>query len=199
MPKADNVLQLLTKYLLQYRKVSIPHVGTFEIVQQPAQMNFVDKLLLPPTFATEIRKDDAVSDHQLSYLSSVTQSDTDTVRQELDAFGKNLHDRISFDKFSWNGIGVIENGHTYDFQTSLRPISAEKVQRENIEHTILVGDKEITTLQQVIETVTEQPNKKRSVGVIIGWIVLLLSIAYIVYLVYIGGFSVSASGLETAP
>ena len=41
---------LLTKYLFHYKKVSIPNVGSFSIEHHPAELNFIDRLLMPPHY-----------------------------------------------------------------------------------------------------------------------------------------------------
>ena len=66
--KANSVFNQLTKYLVQYKRVSIPSVGTILLVQQPAQLNVADKIIEPPTVSAELREDVVVPEHQLKYL-----------------------------------------------------------------------------------------------------------------------------------
>jgi hypothetical protein len=193
------VFDVLTKYLLQFRRVSIPHVGTFKIIQNSAELNFVDRLLNPPTFETHLTNDEELTDHQINYLAAATDIDKEKVVDELQSLGKDLQASISNGSFTWNGIGVITGrGNRLPFQNSLTPVTAEKVIRAHADHARLIGDHQVNTSATIEET-QEIHKGKKSVVMLVGWAVLILSIAFIFYLLYKNGFSIYSSGLKTAP
>ena len=65
------MLNHLTTYLFHYKKVSIPHVGTIQIVQRPPQLDVVDKRLQPPFYLVEFKKEEDVTDHQIRFLNNI--------------------------------------------------------------------------------------------------------------------------------
>jgi hypothetical protein len=194
------VLSTITKYLLQYHRVAIPNVGTIEIVQQPAELNFVDKLIFPPKYIAQLKKEPVITDHQLNYLASANKTDKQTVREELDVLGEKIRRKIENDSFHWNGIGQLSAGVTSFPVESLvmGPVTAEKVKRENAEHNVLIGDQEIVTRQQSTSH-AKSIRKNRPMIITIGWIVLALAVIAIIYLLVSGNFSIYSSGLMTKP
>jgi len=195
------VLDLLTKYLLQYRKVSIPHVGTLEIIQKSAELNFIDRLIFPPVYEAYITKEVAIPEHQIHYLASVSKYDKEKIAVDLESLGEKLQKKFESGSFTWKGIGEIRAANqAISIDTLLTPITAEKIMRSNADHSILVGDQErsSTELSEALLD-SEDDVKKRSLVITIGWIVLVLTIAFIIYMLYIEGFTIYGAGLKTAP
>ena len=199
--KRIKVLSLLTKYLLQFHRLVIPHVGSFELVQHPAAYNVVDKLLIPPSFSLSWNNNDVLPEHQLDFLASCIQSDPDSIKTELDQFGKRLSAKVQKDSFDWNGIGRLRHdGGSIAIDQEpmtlqgLGSVPAHKVIRENVEHSMLVGDQQMTS-QQVTDTLA-RPGKKRSITLLIGWILLIVTILAILFLLYRNGFNPLTSGLK---
>jgi hypothetical protein len=199
--KLNKVLSLLTKYLLQYRRLSIPNVGTFKLVQQPAEFNVVDKLVLPPEFLLNWSHNDSLPEHQLSYLAASVKADKEAVRDELEQFGGKFKTKIEKESLSWKGIGTLkkDNGVVVIEKELLQPeglnaVPAHRILRENVEHSMLVGDQQMTS-QQVTDSLS-QGDKKRSYIVIIGWILFALTLLAIVFLLYKNGFNPLSSGLK---
>ena len=199
--KRIKVLSLLTKYLLQFRKLSIPHVGTFELVQHPAEFNVVDKILVPPSFTLNWNNSDVLSDHQVQFLANSINSDLESIKSELDQFGKKFSYRMRKEPFTWNGIADLKGSDSsiaIEQQSlvmdGLAAVPAHKVIRENVEHSMLVGDHQMTS-QQVTDTLA-RPARKRSIAVLVGWILLILTILAILFILYRNGFNPLSSGLK---
>jgi hypothetical protein len=199
--KSNKVLSLLTKYLLQYRRLSNPNVGTFELVQQSPEFNVVDKLILPPGFHLNWNKNDSLPEHQLSYLAASVQADKEMVREELEQFGKKFKIKVEKETFVWNGIGAVKkNNGSVDVEgqllkiDGLQAIAAHRVMRENVEHNMLVGDRQMTS-QQVTHTLNREAKKKNYI-VLIGWILFFLALLAIVFILYKNGFNPLSSGLQ---
>jgi hypothetical protein len=203
--KRTKVLALLTKYLVQYKRVSIPHIGTFEIVQQSPQLLIADKTISGPVFITRYVNNDRVTEHQVRFIASCEKTAKETLQEELSLFGQNLKSRIEQSPFRWNGFGTLRyaaSGLVFDAQNiefdSLKYVPAKKVVRENAQHTILVGDRQMISSTQITESVVHAPQNQRllSLNVIIGWIVLFLAIILIGYLLFIGDFRPGSAGLK---
>lgn len=196
------MLELLTKYLFQFRTVSVPHVGTIQIVQHPAQVDVVEKKIYPPTFIAELKIKEEVSEHQLEFLDSFLNSGKEVVLRELKFFGDKLQEKINGPGFEWKGLGTITRStQSMPLNTkALETVIAEKITRADAQHPILVGDQQMTSIEMAARR--ERPiiiEKKTSVFIIAGWILLGLSILAIAVLLYIGKFRVNAAGLKVNP
>ena len=194
--KVNNVLNLLTRYLLQYRTVTIPHVGTIQLVQRPSQLSVADKIIQPPSFSAEIKKEENVSTHQLNFLNHFLQKGPHSVLEDLKQFGDRLHDKINGPGFEWNGLGRFDRS-TQSFSipvTGLNSIAAERVMRENPDHQVLVGDRQTSSYQLADEKAGGEVVKGRSTLIVVGWILLALSILFIAFFIYRGKFRVNAAG-----
>ncbi len=198
------MLLLLTKYLLQYKRVCIPHVGTFELVQQPPQLDVADKIFTPPSFTTRFLQQDTVPDHQFLYFESTFRSERETLKQELSEFGQNLKTRIEKDPFRWNGFGTLKyHSDELIFEpqhiqlTSLQRLRADKVIRQNVAHNVIVGDQHITS--EDIARPVDRTGYKMPWYMIVGWVLLVLAIAAIVLILYINNFQDTATGQKGVP
>ena len=200
--KVSNVLNHLTNYLLQYKSVSIPNVGTMQIVQHPPQLHVADKLIFPPSYSVELRKGEEVSDHQLNFLNGFLKKDKNEILNDLHFFGNKLHEKINGPGFEWNGLGTITRSTQMLPLTieSLAPIPAERVIRHDARHKVLVGDHQRLSGQAPeFATDTKQVENKRSIYMLVGWIILLLSLLFIVFLLYTGRFRINATGSKASP
>ena len=191
------MLQPLTKYLFQYRTVSIPQVGTIQIIQHPAQLDVVGKSITPPSFFVELKNKDDVPKHQLDFLQSFLGRTKDDVLLDLNFFGSALHEKINGTGFEWERLGTFTRS-TQRLPiklNSIGPVTAEKVTRADAEHQILVGDQHRTSVQMAgRRTVSEVAVKERAWYIVAGWILLILSVLAIVFFLYTGKFKVNAAG-----
>ena len=195
------MLPLLTKYLLQYGQVCIPHIGTFEIIQEPPQLDVADKRVNPPSYSTRLSRQEAVTEHQFSYLAAADRGYHP--RSELLHFGERLRETLRRKPVKWNGFGTLRfaaNEIVFEPESiqveSLSFVPARKVMRENVQHQVLVGDREMSREQ--VTHVLQKGTARKPVVFIIGWILLALAVITIVVLLVTGGFRTSSSGLRTS-
>ena len=191
------MFSVLTKYLHQYKHLYIPYVGSFELVEQPARLDFADKLIYPPVLEIRHFEGGTLKDAQVEYIKEELEVDTLTAEQKLKQFGQGMLSKLNGSSFTWNGLGtLIYNGSKVEFrqdQTNmLTPVDAHKVIRENAQHTVLIGEQEVQS-GNVAEYI-HASQKKRSYLVIIGWILLALAILFLIYYFYKEGFIPGASG-----
>ena len=199
--KRIKVLSIFTKYLVQYGRVCIPGVGNFELVCQSPQLDVADQLFRPPFYITRYNPQYNLSEHQSEYFASSIQAEKNETANEMILFGEKLKKRIEAAPFQWNGFGTLKSRSSeilfeaYQINlTSLNIIPARKVIRENAEHSMLVGDQQMTS-RQVAEALNKtEPG--RSVIMVIGWVIVVMGIIAILALLYLGGFQPSSSGLR---
>ena len=71
----------LYQYLVLYKKLNIPGVGTFQLERKPADIDFVNKMVNPPAYTVALHHGNTVpSGNVFSWLaSSINVSDTDAI------------------------------------------------------------------------------------------------------------------------
>jgi hypothetical protein len=193
------VLADLTRYLLLYKRLCIPRVGTFEIVQQAPEYTVVDKLIHPPRYSVRHLPTEQVTDHQLDYIAAQSSHNKETARNELNLLGDNIRYLADGKSFNWKGIGALRlKGGTINFENlfstveGFENIPAHKVLRENVEHSRLVGDRQTTSVLKS-KSLT---NSKWALSLKWGWIILGLTLLVIVIILYMNHFSPFGAGLK---
>jgi nucleoid DNA-binding protein len=199
--KNNKVIEVITKYLLQYRKVAIPYIGSFEIRYEPARLDVADKQMIAPTYVTEYSSNDSVRDHQYNYFTSSLNAERNKVSDDLALFGEQLNERLSSQPVVLNGLGILKKaGQRIVFEPQesafdgLQPVAASKVIRENASHTVLVGERERNSIEMA-ESLQASPEQKSYLN-LIGWILFILAAAAIVYFLYKDSFNPSGAGLN---
>ncbi len=183
------MFQQLATYLTQYKQVSIPQVGSFELVAKPAVLDVASKLILPPTYLPQYSDKDVVREHQLDFLATDLNADKESIKEQLENFGRELKKRIQQGVFAWKGVGKLEAGdsvvvfHPDIIEVNgLQTLPAEKVLRKNVQHTVRRGEQEVVSSSLHNEEATAV--RKRSVIELVGWAVVALSIVFIIILFF---------------
>ena len=198
--------QQLSKYLSQYKQVSIPQVGSFELVPQSAALDVASKLIEPPFYLPQYSDKVLVKEHQLRFLAVDLNAGRDEVSEQLENFGIELKNKIQGGIFLWKGVGRLEATNAkFVFHPDVlsikgfQTISAEKVLRKNVQHTVLRGEQEVLSNSFYEEEKTLP--KKRPVMVLIGWTIVLVSFLFIAFYLYRNNFNATASGtrMKAAP
>jgi hypothetical protein len=193
------VLAEVTRYLLLYKKLCIPHVGTFEIVQQSPEYSVVDKLIHPPKYSIRFFQQEQLSAHQVDYLALLSNSSKESASKELYTLGDRIRRVAEKDFFNWNGIGSLRvHGNSVSFEDrmvnieGLNTVNAHKVLRENVEHSRLVGDRQTTSV------IKKKPFKKYrwSLPLRWAWIILAVAVTAILILLLVFHFNPLATGLK---
>ena len=194
------MFQQLSKYLSQYKQVSIPEIGSIELIYQSASLDVASKMIQPPAYLPHYSNRDIVKEHQLNFLAADLNTDKVSVQQQLQNFGKDLEQRIQNEAFLWRGIGRLEKNDAHILfhpdmasNSGLQPVVAEKILRENVMHTVLIGEQEVQKSQGYEETTTVVSGK-RSFAVLAGWILAAAAVIFIVFMLYKGNFQTPATG-----
>lgn len=135
----QHMYSIIATSLLQNKICILPGIGTLSVQTIPAQTDFVNSRILAPDYIISFTDDEsvAVSFNEFSAISQL-------LKREIDING---HAEI-------NGVGVFVKDDSgkitftpEQINTAFaQPISAERVIRQNTEHTMLVGDKETTNV-----------------------------------------------------
>ena len=193
--------QQLATYLQQYKQVTIPQIGSFELVSQSATLDVASKVIHPPVYLPKYSDRELVREHQLNFLAVDLNADKYIVKEQLENFGRELRAKIERGALIWKGVGRLESEdakmvfHPDVVEIKgLQSMPAEKVLRKNVQHTVLRGEQEVLSASFYDEE--KKINKKKSLVNLIGWIVVALSIVFIIVYVSSDGFKTTSSGTK---
>ena len=132
---------ILAKYLHQYKQLHVPGIGNFEVVEQPARLEYADRLIYPPVFEIRHSEGGVLNQTQIEYLKEELEADQYIVEKKLEQFGQSLKQKLGDTPFNWPGLGTLNlRQNRLQFQTAsignLSPVGAHKVIRENAQHTV---------------------------------------------------------------
>ena len=189
----------LYQYFIQYNRLTIPGVGQFLLERKPAVSDFPNRIIHAPAYSIILAEENgAPGKNFFNWLGQALHvSDRDAVIRFNDFSFDLKRQLIAGDSIRWNGMGVLSRGlgGEIKFEPELleteknKPVKAEKVIRENAEHTVRVGEDEKTS-SQMIELLNQRDSKK-SYWWAWALVVALLAIMFL-------GWYFSAYGLEVA-
>jgi len=175
---------VLNAYLFQHRSISIPGLGTIYLETLPAESDVVDRTMLPPVYRFRFDKYfDAPDKEFFGYLASQQNMLDFEAIKWYNEFSFELRNRIkSEDQVSWDGVGILKKDGSGDilFESVkapaffLQPTPAIRVQREDAQHTLVVGDRERTS-GEMNEWLQEENNGRRRIS----WWVIAIVLAVV--------------------
>ena len=125
----------------------------------------------------------------------------ESIKEQLENFGRDLRRKTQQGIFSWKGVGRLEAGgaalvfHPEIIEVKgLQALTAEKVLRKNVQHTVRRGEQEV--LSSFVGVEEKSSIKKRSVVELVGWVVVLLSVVLIIILVFSKGTNSTSVGTK---
>jgi len=195
----------LYEFLLLNKKISLPGIGTISLCQTPAQHDIPNKQFIAPAsfFAIDPRNDKP-SKKLFDWLSSsLGITEWDAIRSVND-FSFDLKKKLSeTGEVNWENVGMIRRDNNGDLKLERpntllqreQPVMAEKVIRVKAEHTILVGEKEKTSVEME-EYFSGSPSKKNYTW-LIAVILTVLAVMFIGWYFSEKGFSTSSAGNQT--
>ena len=149
--------EALFRFLIKNKQISLPGIGTIVLRTHPAESEFVNRSFRPPSYTFSFEKvNNASSEKLISWIAKAENVDVREAELQLNDFLSHLKHRLeSGKKAIWNGVGTFHKDDTgeINFEATknelpfLEEVVAEKVLRENAEHTMLVGEIEKTSTQ----------------------------------------------------
>ena len=195
----------LYEFLLLNKKLSLPGIGTISLCQNSATLDFTNKQVTAPSFYFTIEsRNDKPSKKLFDWLSSsLGITEWDAIKSVND-FSIALKKRLSESgEVNWENVGTIRRDNNGDLKLSPQnillqseqPVKAEKVIRVKAVHTVLVGEKEKTSVEME-QYFAESPAKKNYTW-LIAVILTVLAVIFIGWYFSQKGFSTAAAGNQT--
>lgn len=176
----------LYQYLLQHKKLALPGIGTFMVERKPAEIDFPNKLMLPPVYSLVMQPLALIpSGKFFNWLGAVLGiSQMDAVVRFNDFVFEVKKQIEKGDAISWNGVGTITKGlagdikfQPHEFTIAEQPVAAVKVLREKAEHTVRVGEDEKTSAE--MEEMLAKPEASKSWWWVYALAIGLLAVIFI--------------------
>ena len=174
------MFEVLNAYLFQHRSISIPGLGTIYLETLPAESDVVDRTMLPPVYRFRFDKYfDAPDKEFFGYLASQQNMLDFEAIKWYNEFSFELRNRIKAeDQVSWDGVGILKKDGSGNilFESVkapaffLQPTPAIRVQREDAQHTLVVGDRERTS-GEMNEWLQEENNGRRRIS---WWVIAIV-------------------------
>jgi hypothetical protein len=211
---------VLVSYLLQHKSISIPGLGSMYIERIPAQTDFVNRRILPPDYHFRFDKyfDAPDKDFFTSRAKQQNIADYEAIKW-YNEWAYELRSKLREGQaVEWAGIGSLKKDISGEiiFESAGRipslqePTAANRVIHTHTQHTMLVGDQEVTRKisntdgtgesdnnvipgeEQGPDFYEEPPKKK-------GWwifalVIAAIALSVILLRVYKSGFVTSAAG-----
>jgi hypothetical protein len=191
--------EVLNAYLFQHRSISIPGLGTIYLETLPAAVDVADRVMLPPVYHFRWDKYfDAPDKEFFSYIANQRSILDYEAIKWYNEFSFELRNRIkNEDAVVWDGVGVLKKDASGNvlFEPAatpfvfLQPTPAVRVNRQNAQHTLLVGDRERTS-DEMSEMLHDDAGKRRRVAWwIIALVIALTGLAFLGWYFYSHGLS----------
>ena len=195
-------MDILNRYLIQHKTICIPGLGSIYVEETPAQADFINKQLLPPSLHYRFDKYfDSPDKEFFSYVALQKQMADYEAIKWYNEWAYDLRNKLrNNEEIHWNGVGILKKDISGEmvFEPSpvqlnfLQPVPAKRIIHKNAQHAILVGDKETTNVamneflhEEEAETVYVEKESWWIYALIIATVAMLL----IFFHFYRNGFS----------
>ena len=148
--------QYLAKYFSLNKKLVLPGIGLLNASAKPSQLEFVEKTLHAPVYAISFQQDENVTDyHFISFLSKEINVSEHDAGNRFSNFIQQLINKLQAGlALQLPGLGLLsKNDDAYNFistdtlQQLYLGVSAERVIRQNAQHTVRVGEDHKTSTE----------------------------------------------------
>ena len=197
---------ILTSYLLQNKSISIPGLGSMYIERIPAQTDFVNKRILPPDYHFRFDKFfDAPDKDFFAYLAQqMNRADYEAIKW-YNEWAYDLRNRIrDGQQVEWKNVGILKKDTTGDIifeaagaiDTLQEPSPANRVIHAHMQHTMVVGDHEVTREFSTDgeEYVEGSTYVEKESWWLYALIIAAIALSVIFFHFYKNGFNVAATG-----
>lgn len=190
-------------FLIHHKQLYVPGIGTFLLERKPAKADFLNKCVHAPVYSVSFQTSGNSSSKKIfSWLADALNiSDRDAVIR-FNEFAFDLKKKIDEgNRIQWKGVGTLGKGQNNEIQflpeqnisVVEKPVAAEKIIREHAEHTMLVGEQEMTSTEMEV-LLTPVLTIKRSRWWILPLIVGILVLAFLGWYFFENGLDVSSVG-----
>jgi hypothetical protein len=195
--------EVLNKYLVQHKSISIPGLGALVAETVPAMTDFANRRILPMQIKFRFDKYfDAPDREFFAYLALQKNiADFEAIKW-YNEFAYELRSRIRLEhRAEWEGVGVFksEAGGDVVFESFPAPfecfpnVTAERVIRPDARHSILVGDQEKTNYE-MSELLSDEVHKEKGSWWIYAIIIAAITLLVLFFHFYNSDFKWGSSG-----
>jgi hypothetical protein len=167
----------LYRYFIQHNNLNVPGIGTFLLHKEPATIDFPNKKMMPPVYKISLigSRGEALApatSHKpfYSWIAAILRITDREAVMRFNDFAFDIKKQIEAgNTVQWQGVGTLSKGlggeiKFIPFRSEIilqDPVAAEKIIRENAQHSVRVGE-EHKTSAQMTEMLAAQPVTKRS-------------------------------------
>ncbi len=198
----NDMHALITEYLLQVAKCSLPPLGTFAKVYHSAKIDSTNKLIYPPFHQFTFEKNQqTLSKGLVEFISHRKNIDNRLSEKEIAVFCEEWFQKIQQgEALCFDKIGCLK----YDEHSSLQFLNedippflpvlvAEKVFHKEARHNVLVGDRE-TNSEVMKDYYREQPVVASGSWKLWAAVLLVIGLSVIIFSLYNKGFAADSIG-----
>ena len=159
----------LYQYLIHHKQLSVPGIGSFLLNRKPAEVDFPNKRINPPSWSVTFHFPASPSSNSFFYwLGHVMGVSEREAVIRFNDFAFDMRKQIiNGSNIYWRGVGTFTKGLAGDIRFSpeegglatQQPVPAEKVIRERSDHMVRVGEDERTSAEMV-EMLSHADEKK---------------------------------------
>jgi hypothetical protein len=192
----------LQQYLLLYKQLNVPGIGTFHMERMPASFDVASKLINPPSYSITLHHSNATPSQKIfGWLSEALLVPEQDAISRFNDFAFEIRNRImAGEKLEWDGIGTLTKGMAGEIRfepavkgvTTGPPLPANRVIRENAEHTVRVGEDQKTSTEMLERLAVG--DKHRSYWWAAALVLGLLAFVFIAWYFSTNGFNPPAAG-----
>ena len=167
------MFRLLYKYLILNKKVSVPGVGVFYVERKPARLDFANKVFTAPELHINFKDQPSVADHKMyAFIGKEEKIDEPEAISHFNDFCNLIKKSLKENKSAeLTGLGMMTQNaegkiffRSTNILTDYFPdVTAERIIREHVEHTVLVGDINKTNVEMkemLVEDTRKYSGKK---------------------------------------
>ena len=190
---------VLNAYLYQHRSISIPGLGTIYLETLPAAVDVADRTMLPPVYHFRFDKYfDAPDKEFFSYIANQQNMLDYEAIKWYNEFSYDLRNQIRLEeKVQWDGVGILKKDPSgniifepiTDSLAFMDAVPAMRVNRQNAEHTLLVGDQERTNFE-MNELLSDDSGRKRRYWWITALVLAVLALGFLAWHFYTNGWQI---------
>lgn len=192
----------LYQYLVLHKRLSLPGIGTFQVERKPADIDFANKVVNPPSYSIALHHGVTGPSRKLfDWLSRAFDIPEREAISRFNDFAFDIKEQVmSGRRLEWSGVGVLSKGLAGEirFEPSVSdwtlgtPVPAVKVIREKAEHTIRVGESQKTSTEML--ELLNPAASRRSYAWVVALVLLILSFIFIAWYFSQQGLDPSVSG-----
>lgn len=160
----------LYQYLLLYKQLPVPGIGTFSLERKPAESDFFNKRINAPVYKLSLQQSIAIPTTKLiNWLANTFHISNQDADSRFNDFVNEMKNQVNNGGvINWNGVGVLSKGlggeikfkPTEEGLITEQPVTAAKVIRQHAEHMVRVGEDNKTSAEMV--EMLNQPEEKKS-------------------------------------